>query len=160
MPLRTHRPSTRGMPRGLFGRNDLMAAHLKSASSYRMIRGSVLDNHVQTDAFNRQTRQSALPRLPLTGHARGMPKPTRLTRRRHTGASRATDRDHIDVRRWRWSIQRPGRPIRNHISAPSDFNARHMKTKSRITAHTEKTTAEIKPKNTRVTPGSSYFRPT
>jgi hypothetical protein len=44
------------MPRGLFGRNDLMAAHSKSASSYRMIRGSVLDNHVQTDAFNRQNR--------------------------------------------------------------------------------------------------------
>jgi hypothetical protein len=33
-----------------------MAAHSKSASSYRMIRGSVLDNHVQTDAFNRQNR--------------------------------------------------------------------------------------------------------
>src|SRR5260370_5743204 len=43
IPFRTRRSSTRGMPRGLFGRNDLMAAHSKSVSSYRMIRGSGLD---------------------------------------------------------------------------------------------------------------------
>jgi hypothetical protein len=29
-----------GMPRGLFGRNGLMAVHSKSVSSYLMIRGS------------------------------------------------------------------------------------------------------------------------
>jgi hypothetical protein len=39
MPFRTRRSLTRGMPRGLFGRNDLMAAHSKSVSSYRTIRG-------------------------------------------------------------------------------------------------------------------------
>src|ERR1700733_3610976 len=36
MPFRTRRSSTRGMPRGLFGRSDLMAAHSKSVSSYRI----------------------------------------------------------------------------------------------------------------------------
>ena len=37
-----------GMPRGLFGRNDLMATHSKSVSAYRMIRGSRFGrlNHV------------------------------------------------------------------------------------------------------------------
>jgi hypothetical protein len=40
MPLRTRRSSTLGMPRGLFGRNGLMAVHSKSVSSYLMIRGS------------------------------------------------------------------------------------------------------------------------
>jgi hypothetical protein len=35
MPFRTRRSSTRGMPRGLFGSNDLMAAHSKSVRSYR-----------------------------------------------------------------------------------------------------------------------------
>jgi hypothetical protein len=36
------RSSTQEMPRGLFGRNDLMATHSKSENSYRMIRGSGL----------------------------------------------------------------------------------------------------------------------
>ena len=38
---RTRRSSTRGMPRGSFGRNDRMAAHSKSVSLYRMIRTPV-----------------------------------------------------------------------------------------------------------------------
>src|SRR3974390_2409567 len=42
MALRTRRSFTRGTPRGLFGRNDLMADHSKSVSSWRMIRGSSL----------------------------------------------------------------------------------------------------------------------
>ena len=37
------RSSTRGMPRGLFGRNGLMAAHSKSVSSCRMILASGLN---------------------------------------------------------------------------------------------------------------------
>ncbi len=40
MPLRTRRSSTLGTPRGLFGRKGLMAVHLKSVSSYLMIRRS------------------------------------------------------------------------------------------------------------------------
>jgi hypothetical protein len=40
MPLRTSRSLTLGTPRGLFGRNGLMAVHSKSVSSYLMIRGS------------------------------------------------------------------------------------------------------------------------
>jgi hypothetical protein len=47
-----------GMPRGLFGGNDLMAAPSKSASSQRMIRDSPFGrlNRIQSDAFNRQKR--------------------------------------------------------------------------------------------------------
>jgi hypothetical protein len=39
MPLTTRRSLTLGTPRGLFGRNGLMAVHSKSVSSYLMIRG-------------------------------------------------------------------------------------------------------------------------
>src|SRR5258706_7787866 len=66
IPFRTRRSSTRGMPRGLFGRNDLMAAHSKSVSSYRMIRGPFGRlNHVQTDAFNRQNRTTGISEITL-----------------------------------------------------------------------------------------------
>jgi hypothetical protein len=42
-----------------------MAAHSKSVSSYRMIRGSGFGrlNHVQTDAFNQQNRTTGISEI-------------------------------------------------------------------------------------------------
>jgi hypothetical protein len=81
MPFNTRRSSTRGMPRGLFGRNDLIAAHSKSVSSYRMIRAPVWTLE------SRPTRclQPAKPETryfrdyPVSGHIPDMPKSTRMT---------------------------------------------------------------------------------
>jgi hypothetical protein len=50
--------------RGLFGTNDLKAAHSKSVSSFRMILGPFGRlNHVQTDAFNRQTLTTGISEI-------------------------------------------------------------------------------------------------
>jgi hypothetical protein len=78
MPLRTRRSSTLGTPRGLFGRNGLMAVHSKSVSSYRMVRcpGSGALNHVYLVGRNTelQVRDGA-----DIGRAANMLKSTRLT---------------------------------------------------------------------------------
>jgi hypothetical protein len=77
-PFRTRRSSTLGMPRGLFGRNDLIAAHSNSVSSYRSRFGCL--NHVQTDGL-----RPAKPEIrhfrdyPPTRHDADMPKSTRMT---------------------------------------------------------------------------------
>jgi hypothetical protein len=51
-----------------------MAAHSKSASSYRMFRGSVLDNHGQTDTFNRQNRTIGASEITSNRTCRGHAK--------------------------------------------------------------------------------------
>src|SRR5260221_7619207 len=69
------------MPRGLFGRNDLMAAHSKSMSSYRIFDAPVwaLESRPNrclqpTKSDNRHFRD-----YPSTGHAADMPKSTLMT---------------------------------------------------------------------------------
>ena len=60
IPFRTRRSLTRGMPRGL------MAAHSKSVSSYRIIRGPSLALKSRPNRCLQPTKpeQPALPRLP------------------------------------------------------------------------------------------------
>jgi hypothetical protein len=63
MPLSTRRSFTRGTPRGLFGRNGLMA----------MVRGSGL-NHAPDDAIKSlrpvEADSNTLILFPLSGHSR------------------------------------------------------------------------------------------
>ena len=81
IPLRTRRSFARGMPRGLFGRSDLMA-HSKSASSYRMIRGPgwALESRPNRCLQPAKPGQPHFRDLPLTGRGADMPKSTRMTR--------------------------------------------------------------------------------
>jgi hypothetical protein len=81
MPLRTRRSSTLGTPRGLFGRNGLIAFHSKSVSSYLMIRGldSGALNHVY---FGRRNTEPQARDGADIGHAANMLKATRMTQSR------------------------------------------------------------------------------
>src|SRR3984957_8495118 len=83
MPLRTRRSLTLGTPRGLFGRNGLMAVHSKSVSSYLMIRGPRFGslNHAYLPVCNAvlQVRDG-----PDIGHAADTSKTTLMTHSRHS----------------------------------------------------------------------------
>ena len=81
MPFRTRRSSTRGTLRGLFGRNDRMAAHSKSVSSYRVIRGSRWSLQSGSDRYLQPSKPDNLHfrDYPVTGHAADMPRLTRMT---------------------------------------------------------------------------------
>jgi hypothetical protein len=77
---RTRRSSTRGMLRGLFGRNDLMAAHSKSVISCRMIRGPGWALESRPNRYLQPVRRGNrhFRDYSLTGHDADMPKSTQM----------------------------------------------------------------------------------